>query len=91
MAENLVFWDSAQPSNQQKESPQTFTIQQYSLAITSCTMQMDLSFPSFKLSDIKFLPSTSETKTGGVAAISLREKLIMVSKCYEFGLIRVEL
>ena len=29
---------------------------------------MDLSFPSIKLSGMKFLPSASETKMGGVAA-----------------------
>ena len=31
---------------------------------------MDLSFPSIKLSGMKCLPSASETKTGGVAAIT---------------------
>ena len=31
---------------------------------------MDLSFPSIKLSGMKFLPSASETKMGGVAAIT---------------------
>ena len=30
---------------------------------------MDLSFPSIKLSGMKFLPSASETKMGGVAAV----------------------
>ena len=31
---------------------------------------MNLSFPSIKLSGMKFLPSMSETKPGGVAAIA---------------------
>ena len=31
---------------------------------------MDLSFPSIKLSGMKFLPSASETKMGGVAVIT---------------------
>ena len=83
-AKNHVFLDPEQPSNQQKESPQTFTIQQYSLVITSCTAQvyMDLSSPSIKLIGMNLLPSTPETKTGGMAAItpsfSFSSKLFML-------------
>ena len=35
-----------------------------------CKFHMDLSFPSIKLSGMKFLPSACETKMGGVAAIT---------------------
>ena len=67
-----MFLDSEQPSNQQNESPQTFTIQQYSLVITACTAQVsygsELSFHQTKRPEISFY--VSETKMGGVAAIT---------------------
>ena len=61
--------DLEQPSNQQKESPlynDAFWLSLYA----QHKFHMDLSFPSIKLSGMKFLPCLFETKTGDTTAIT---------------------
>jgi len=60
---NYVF----QLRNQQKENPQTFSDVVWLSLYAQHKFHIDLSFPSIKLSGMKFLP---EIKSRGVAAIT---------------------
>ena len=70
LAKNHVFLDSEQPGNQQRKAhkPSLYSDVVWLSLYTQCKFHMDLSFPSIKLSCMKFLPRSFKTKAGGVAA-----------------------
>ena len=68
-AEITYFWIRSNPAIN-KRKPSLYSNMVWLSLHAQRKFHMDLSFPSIKLSGMKFLPSASETKMGGVAAIT---------------------
>jgi len=66
----MYFWIRSNPANNKRKAhkPSLYSDVVWLSLYTQCKFHMDLSFPSIKLSCMKFLPHSFKTKAGGVAA-----------------------
>ena len=68
----MYFWIWSNPAinNRKAHKPSLYSNIVWLSLLAQRKFHMDLSFPSIKLSGMKFLPSASDTKMGGMAAIT---------------------